>query len=57
MKLAYRGLTYQPTQVTIDTFETEVTAKFRGTQYNIHRPINVLADHTRRKKYRGLVYS
>ncbi|NER51435.1 MAG: DUF4278 domain-containing protein, partial [Symploca sp. SIO1A3] len=50
MKLAYRGLTYQPTQVTIDTFETEVTAKFRGTQYNIHRHINVLADHTRRKK-------
>lgn len=56
MKLSYRGLPYEATEVTIDTFETELTGRFLGAQYTIRRPVNILSPHTSRKKYRGVAY-
>ena len=50
MKRFDRGLPYEPTEVTIDTLETEVIGRFIGAQYTIRRPLNVLSHHTGRKK-------
>ncbi|NER19837.1 MAG: DUF4278 domain-containing protein [Symploca sp. SIO1B1] len=57
MKLAYRGLPYETREVTIDTSETELTARFRGQQYTIRRPVNLMRDYITSKKYRGVVYN
>ena len=56
MKLSYRGLDYALQTVAIDSIETGLTARFRGLDYTIRRPINILSSRTGIRKYRGVAY-
>jgi Domain of unknown function (DUF4278) len=57
MQLTYRGITFQATQNDVETVETNLTAKFRGTVYHVRRPVTVPNNTLHRLVYRGVGYT
>ena len=57
MKLQYRGDSYEHNPQSIETTESEITAKYRGATYKIKQPINpTVPDAVVTLKYRGVPY-
>ncbi len=57
MSLKYRGLTYEEHSSDIVTYETSISAKFRGFTYHIRRPIiSTKVNSQATLKYRGANY-
>ena len=58
MKLRYRGLSYESNEKVIETESTAITASYRGTTYEVRRPVN-LPDSQRIAylQYRGVAYT
>ena len=56
MSVNYRGVLYQVESVWVESVETEMTAKFRGSVYRVLRPIDAPANSPRHLVYRGVKY-
>ena len=57
MKLQYRGNSYDHNPQSIETVESEITAKFRGTTYKIQQPVYLAVPNSiLNLKYRGVAY-
>ena len=57
MKLCYRGVTYSSSSGTVETMETQTTAKFLGKTYQVRRPIYQPHQEKLNLVYRGVAYS
>ncbi len=58
MKLYYRGNSYESHPQTIETNETEITAKFRALTYQVRRPLKqTCSQPLMNLKYRGSAYT
>ena len=58
MQLRYRGLSYESNEKVIDTESTGITASYRGTTYEVRRPVNL--PHSQAiayLQYRGVAYT
>lgn len=57
MKLHYRGNSYEHNPQSIETVESEITAKYRGANYKIKQPVNLaVPDSILNFKFRGVAY-
>jgi len=57
MKLHYRGNSYEHNPQSIETVESEITAKYRGANYKIKQPVNLaVPDSILNLKFRGVAY-
>jgi hypothetical protein len=57
MKLHYRGNYYEHNPQSIETVESEITAKYRGATYKIKQPVNLaVPDSVLKLKFRGVAY-
>jgi hypothetical protein len=57
MKLHYRGNYYEHNPQSIETVESEITAKYRGATYKIKQPVNLaVPDSILNLKFRGVAY-
>ena len=57
MKLHYRGNYYEHNPQSIETVESEITAKYRGANYKIKQPVNLaVPDSILNLKFRGVAY-
>ena len=57
MKLFDRGVSYEFNPQIIETFETGVTAMFRGQTYQIRHPrVGAYSQRQMNLKYRGVAY-
>jgi hypothetical protein len=57
MKLHYRGNSYEHNPQSIETVESEITAKYRGATYKIKQPVNLaVPDSVVNLKFRGVAY-
>ncbi|MBD1835166.1 DUF4278 domain-containing protein [Cyanobacteria bacterium FACHB-472] len=57
MKLQYRGNSYDHNPQSIETIQSEITAKFRGVTYKInHRVPALVRDSIVNLKFRGVAY-
>ncbi len=57
MKLHYRGKSYKHNSQSIETLESEITAKYRGATYKIKQPVNfAVPDSILNLKFRGVAY-
>lgn len=58
MKLRYRGNYCESHPETIETHETEITAKFRGLTYQVRsQPVKACSQPITELKYRGVAYT
>jgi hypothetical protein len=57
MKLHYRGNYYEHNPQSIETVESEITAKYRGATYKIKQSVNLaVPDSIVNLKFRGVAY-
>ncbi|MBD1835657.1 DUF4278 domain-containing protein [Cyanobacteria bacterium FACHB-472] len=57
MKLQYRGNSYEHNPQSIETVESEITAKYRGATYKIKQPVNLaVPDSAVNLRFRGVAY-
>jgi len=57
MKLQYRGNSYEHNLQSIETVDSEITAKFRGATYKIKQPVNLaVPDSVVNLRFRGVAY-
>jgi len=57
MKLHYRGNYYEHNPQSIETVESEITAKYRGATYKIKQPVPLaVPDSVLKLKFRGIAY-
>jgi len=57
MKLHYRGNYYEHNPQSIETVESEITAKYRGATYKIKQPVTLaVPDSVLKLKFRGIAY-
>ncbi len=58
MKLHYRGNSYESHPQRIETYDTGITAKYRGQTYQVRRPLaRTGSQPLMNLKYRGIVYT
>ena len=58
MQLRYRGLSYESNEKVIETQSTGITASYRGTTYEVRRPVNVPDSQAiAYLQYRGVAYT
>lgn len=57
MKLTYRGIAYEFTPQPVEAIATNVSAQYRGQNYNLCRPVCHFNPAPIRLKYRGVTYS
>jgi hypothetical protein len=57
MKFQYRGNSYEQNPQLIETVESQITAKYRGSSYKIKQSVNpTVPDSIVNLKYRGVAY-
>ena len=58
MKLHYRGNSYESHPQMIETYDTGITAKYRGLTYQVRCPLErTCSQSLMNLKYRGLAYT
>lgn len=57
MTLKYRGITYQPKSININTHQTEVSAKYRGQSYQVTQSKVQVLRPKMIMTYRGVTYN
>lgn len=58
MKLTYRGSAYEVNPESIEMIESEICARYRGSSYQIRRPVSLFASElTPQLRFRGISYS
>ena len=58
MQLQYRGNSYESHPQVIETYDTGITAKYRGQTYQVPRPLaRTCSGPLASLKYRGVAYT
>ncbi|MBE9169019.1 DUF4278 domain-containing protein [Pleurocapsales cyanobacterium LEGE 06147] len=56
MELRYRGVSYQPQAIEVETFASDIQVKFLGKTYPLRLANQVFKFQTNSRKYRGIAY-
>jgi hypothetical protein len=57
MKLHYRGNSYEHNPQSLETVDSEITAKYRGATYKVKQVVNLaVPDSILNLKFRGVAY-
>jgi hypothetical protein len=56
MNLTYRGISYQTSNLTVNTQKTKVSATYRGQSYQVSNPFKFISKPVENLIYRGVKY-
>jgi hypothetical protein len=58
MKLSYRGSSYEVNPQSVEMIESDISARYRGLNYQVRRPVNSLTmEPMTQYRFRGIPYS
>ena len=57
MNLTYRGVTYQTSNLTVNTQKTKLTATYRGQCYQVSKSLDFIPKPALNLIYRGVKYN
>jgi hypothetical protein len=58
MKLSYRGSSYETNPQSVEMIESDISARYRGLNYQVRRPVNsLMMESTTQYRFRGIPYS